>query len=321
MEHISKLIEEYLIYCKDQKKLSPNTLRAYQIDMTQFIIFLKKKGLESSPASEIDKKALHCYISELLKTYAARSCKRKIACLKAFFNHLEYEDIIVVNPFRKLRINIKEPRILPKTIKKQDVSVLLDHAYHRAASANTTYTTFMTSRAVAITELLLATGIRIGEACRLKVEDIDFQDKSIRIVGKGDKERIVYLTSNTVLKALHRYLSVRNSIHSNSSFFFTGWKRPSLFDGAIRNIIRNTAQSVLKKRITPHMYRHTFATLLLEHNVDICYIQHLLGHSSVKTTQIYLHLSNNSIREALSKAHIRERLIPPQLKLLSPYLI
>lgn len=311
------LIEKYLLYCKNQKKLSPNTLRAYQMDMTQFVGFLKRNHLESSSPSEIDKKVLHSYINELLKTYASRSCKRKIACLKAFFNHLEYEDIIIVNPFRKLKISIKEPRILPKTIKKQDVSVILDHAYHRVANATTTYTTFMACRTVAITELLLATGIRIGEVCRIKVDDIDFEDNSIRIMGKGDKERIVYLTSNTVLKALHRYLSVRNSIHPSSSLFFTGWKRPSLFDGAIRNIIRNTAQSVLKKRITPHMYRHTFATLLLEHNVDICYIQQLLGHSSVKTTQIYLHLTNNSIREALSKAQIRERFISPQSRSLS----
>ena len=306
MNSISDYIRTYLQYCQHQKKLSPNTLRAYQIDMAQFIAYLNSQSADRSP-EEIDKKIIQTYVDHLVTHYAPRSCKRKIACLKAFFNHLEFEDIITVSPFRKLRIAIKEPRILPRTIRKADMSALLQHVYKSAKETSTPYQRFNAIRNIAIYELLLSTGIRIGELCRLQTDAIDFDTGTIQIYGKGDKERTVYLTSDVVKNALQNYAMLRGQLVGISTgCFFVNWNSKRLQEESVRSQMQKASHALLHKRITPHMFRHTFATTLLENNVDIRYIQELLGHSSIKTTQIYLHLSNASIRTALNQAKLRE---------------
>ena len=307
MNNISDYIRAYLQYCRHQKKLSPNTLRAYQIDMAQFIAYLNSQTVDHSP-KEIDKKIIQTYVDHLVTHYAPRSCKRKIACLKAFFNHLEFEDIITVSPFRKLRIAIKEPRVLPRTIKKVEMSALLQHVYKSANEANTPCQQFNAIRNIAIYELLLSTGIRVGELCRLQTDSIDFDNGTIQIHGKGDKERTVYLTSDVVRKAMQNYATIRKRLVGISSeYFFVKWNNGKLQEGNVRTHMQKVSNLILHKQITPHMFRHTFATTLLESNVDIRYIQELLGHSSIKTTQIYLHLSNASIRSALKQACLREQ--------------
>ena len=304
---ISDYIYMYLQYCQHQKKLSHNTLRAYQIDMAQFIVYLNSHAADRSP-KEIDKKTIQAYVDNLATHYAPRSCKRKIACLKAFFSHLEFEDIITVSPFRKLRIAIKEPRVLPRTIKKADMSILLQHVYKSAKETNTPHQHFNAVRNIAIYELLLSTGIRIGELCRLQTDSIDFDSGTIQIYGKGDKERTVYLTSDIVKKALQNYALLREQLTEISAdYFFVNWNSKRIQEENVRSQMRKASKALLHKRITPHMFRHTFATTLLENKVDIRYIQELLGHSSIKTTQIYLHLSNASIRTALNQAKLREQ--------------
>lgn len=307
MNTISEYIHMYLQYCKHQKKLSSNTLRAYQIDMAQFIAYLNHQSADHPP-KEIDKKTIQTYVDHLVTHYAPRSCKRKIACLKAFFNHLEFEDIITVSPFRKMRIAIKEPKVLPRTIKKADMSILLQYVYKSAKETSTPHQRFNAVRNIAIYELLLSTGIRIGELCRLQTDSIDFDSGTIQIYGKGDKERTVYLTSDVVKNALQNYATLRGQLMGISrGYFFVNWNSKRIQEENIRSQMQKASRALLHKRITPHMFRHTFATTLLENNVDIRYIQELLGHSSIKTTQIYLHLSNASIRTALNQAKLREQ--------------
>ena len=306
MNHLSSYIQAYMLYCCNQKKLSANTLRAYQIDTSQFVTYMHCH-LAVHSLNEIGKEQIKSYVDYLTAHYAPRTCKRKIACLKAFFNHLEFEDVITVSPFRKLRITIREPKTLPRIIRKADMSALLQYAYKAAKETKTPYQNFKAIRTIAIYELLLATGIRVGELCQLRTESIDLDSGTIQIIGKGDKERTVYLTSNVVKRALQNYSMLRSKTGRNSVYFFVNWNNERIHEGNIRMLIKKNSDALLHKRITPHMFRHTFATSLLEKNIDISYIQELLGHSSIKTTQIYLHLSNASIRSALANARVRDQ--------------
>lgn len=302
---ISSRINNYLEYCKKQKKLSLNTIRAYQIDMNQFLIFLENNDLCEIDERDITKEMLRSYINQLLGSYAARTSKRKIACLKAFFNYLEYEDYIVVNPFRKIKIKIQEKQLLPRVIKQSDISEQLRYVYSLVDKTKSVYQKFVTLRMIACYELLIGTGIRIGELCNLRSEFIDLENRRIRIMGKGNRERMVYLVSNDLLQALRNYNYLREKLMPHSEFFFIGWQHNRMSEECARNMIRKIANKTAKKKITPHMFRHTFATVLLERGMDIRYIQELLGHSSIRTTQIYIHIANTTVRDAFERANLR----------------
>lgn len=305
MDNISDRIWQYLRYCKEQKHLSENTIRAYRIDMQQFIGFLGERQLEKVSVVTISKDVLKEFVGLIQERYAPKTCRRKIACIKAFFNHMEYEDVISVNPFRKIKVKLKEEKTLPKTMKKQEITLQLRYVYELISKAKSGYQKFIALRLAAIYELLIGTGIRIGELCKLKTDDIDFDDRSIRILGKGGKERVVYLTSNMLIAALRQYAEIAESNGMKSEYFFSGRNQKHFSEESARNYIGKIAWKILGKRITPHMFRHTFATMLLESNVDIKYIQELLGHSSIKTTMIYLHLVNASVRAAVEHANLR----------------
>ena len=306
MKSIESEIYNYLQYCEFHKALSRNTIRAYKIDVKHFVSFLEKHNLKEEATSKIGKEIIQLYVDEVLAQYAPRSCKRKIACIKAFFNYLEFEDIIPVNPFRKLRIKIREAQTLPKVMKRNEASAQLKYVYRIKKEAKTEKQIFYATRTIAAYELLMGTGMRIGELCSLKMSSFDLDSGTIQIHGKGGKERVVYLVSDVVMEAIKAYIKVRQA---HSDYFFVNWNNNRMQEESMRSIIRSVAQITTHRRITPHMFRHTFATMLLESNVDISYIQELLGHSSIRTTQIYLHLSNTSIRAALKKANLRERLI------------
>lgn len=306
MEPISVQIEKYLEYCEKKKKLSVNTLRAYRIDVDYFLTFLSENSLINEAAEKIGKETIQLFVNKLIENYAPRTCKRKIACIKAFFNYLEFTDVILVNPFRKVHLAIKENVVLPKVIKCSDVKLQLAYIYKSLQDARTERQLFYAWRMVAVYELLLSTGIRIGELCHMNISSIDFDNKSIRIIGKGGKERTIYLVSDTVIRALESYLHRRSS---NSDYLFINWNKHRMSEDSIRKEILSIGRKVVHRRITPHMFRHTFATMLLERNVNINYIQELLGHSSVKTTQIYLHVANFALRTALENANLRERMV------------
>lgn len=306
MKSIATEIQDYLSNCEHQKKLSPNTIRAYKIDTNNFLSFLSQYKLQNEPASKIGKEIIQQFVDNLLVHYAPRTCKRKIACIKALFNYLEFEDIIPINPFRKIRIKIRETQTLPKVMKQSETTEQLRYVYQMANNTKTKRQLFYAKRAIAVYELLLGTGMRIGELCHLKLSSLDLDNQTILILGKGGKERVVYLVSNIVVDAIKAYLKLRTS---HSEFIFINWNNRRMREESIRNIILSIGEKTVHRRITPHMFRHTFATMLLESNVDISYIQELLGHSSIRTTQIYLHLSNTSIRSALIQANLRNRLI------------
>ena len=299
MQELSIEIEKYLTVCRDLKGLSPLTIKAYRIDLKQFNEFMQHNDY-------LSKECMIEYIDVLHKKYKPKSAKRKIACIKAFYHYMEMENIIVLNPFHKIKIKYKEPIVLPKTIPISNVESIIKYAYQQHYSSKTNYQFETTLRNLLIIELLFSTGMRVSEVSNLKTSNLDLKSKSIYIYGKGSKERIMCLTNDSIAILLAQYLEIRNN---NSEYVFTN-KLGNLFsDQSIRNMVNSYAKAAgVEMHITPHMFRHTFATALLDEDVNIRYIQQLLGHSSIITTQIYTHISTNKIRHILEDKHPRNRL-------------
>lgn len=294
-------ITRYLLDCEYQKGLDSKTLKAYRIDLTQFAAFLAHNKLK------IDRDSIMAYIVDLHRTYKPRSIRRKIASIKAFCGYLEYEGVLKENPFAKLRLKLDPPLILPRTIPMPDIEGILSEAYKaKARSSGKT-----PLRDIAVLELLFATGIRVSELCALKPGNVRLAEGEIKIYGKGAKERFVQIANPTVLQALLEYQTAFASEMEESDSFFINRLGHPLSDQSVRGIVRKYAGLAgVEQHITPHMFRHSFATLLLEEDVDIRYIQRLLGHSSIVTTQIYTHVAGKKQRKILAAKHPRNQMKP-----------
>lgn len=295
-------IDNYLTFCQSQKRLDDKTLKAYKIDLTQFSTHI---GLQS--VSEISIEVLENFISFLHQTYKPKTAKRKIASIKAFFHYLEYKDIISLNPFNKMQIKFREPVILPKTIPLCIIEQLLKTLYHQHSIARTAHQKQATLRDIAVIELLFSTGIRISELCALKATDVNLIDNTILIFGKGRKERRIQICNEDVLKILKDYKDCFRKCIDQSNHFFVASNGQPLSDQSVRRMIRKyTALAGIEMHITPHMFRHTFATSLLETDVDIRYIQEMLGHSSINITEIYTHVTTSKQKDILMNKHPRK---------------
>ena len=295
-------ISEYLIYCDEQKRLDEKTRKAYRIDLTQFC---RQTG--GGDPSQITSAMIEAYVASLHQTFQPKTVKRKIASVKAFFHYLEYRDIIDINPFHKIQLRFREPLILPKTIPLPTMEHFLAEIYHAYDIADNARQKRSILRDIAVSELLFATGIRISELCSLRPADINLFDQSILIYGKGDKERRLQLGTSAVLNVLARYSDeFQDEIRSCDHFFVNQCGRP-LSDQSVRRMINKyTSRAAIDQHITPHMFRHTFATSLLEADVDIRYIQEMLGHSSINITQIYTHVALSKQRDILTTKHPRK---------------
>lgn len=290
--------EKYLKVCKEIKGLSNLTLKAYRIDLTQFCAFMDTKDW-------LTKESLLSYITFLHMTYKPKSAKRKIACVKAFYRYMEIEDIIEYNPFHKIILKYKEPVTLPKTIPLETIYKLLSHAHQKHRQAVTISQKEITLRDALIIELLFSTGMRISELTHLKISNLNLANNTIRIFGKGAKERIMCITNAEIKKMINKYLDTR---HSCSDYIFINRRENRLSEQSVRNMLsRYAKEEGISMHITPHMFRHTFATELHNADVDIRYIQQLLGHSSISTTQIYTHISTSKMGDILREKHPRNR--------------
>ena len=299
MKTLNKHIESYITYCQFRKHLDFKTLKAYHIDLNQYAVF-------SSELPFLSKNTLDCFITTLHKQYKPKTIKRKIASLKAFFHYLEYQGILNENPFSKLDIRFREPKLLPKSIPFYTVQKFLTILYFQKERAISDYQLRCSIRDIAVIELLFATGIRISELCSLKPLDIDLSNNTILIYGKGAKERILHLGNQDVISALILYQKVFQRGIDLCGYFFVNRLNHQLSDQSVRLMINHYAKLAgIEQHLTPHMFRHSFATLMLEQDVDIRYIQKMLGHSSINTTEIYTHVSNTKQREILCHKHPR----------------
>lgn len=291
----------YLHICQYQKNLDGKTVKAYQIDLRQFSDYLLQKHLE------ITKESISAYIMQMNCHYKPRSVKRKIASIKAFVNYLEDEEMIENNPFNRLRVCLREPLLLPRTIPLRTIEKLLSAAHHMTTDGSTPYTKKYALRDTAIMELLFAIGLRVSELCQLNVSDLDLVEGSVKIYGKGAKERIAQIGTPDVLKVLMEYHSCFGGQATDPFFLNRAGNRIS--EQSVRAILSKYANMISEDlHITPHMFRHSFATLLLEEDVDIRYIQQLLGHSSITTTQIYTHVAMAKQKTILVTKHPRNKL-------------
>ena len=310
MKEIKKCTDDFLWHCRFEKSLSPNTLKAYELDLKQFITFLLIDKANYN-LEDIDKVVLRSYIQKLTNQNKAKTVKRKIATLKAMFNFFEYEDELQINPFRKMRIRIKEPLQLPMVMDQAEVRKILQAAYDTRSkiSLRASHSWGEVVRDIAVLELLFATGLRVSELCQLKYSDINLASGRVNVMGKGSKERTIHGINLMARAILIEYSKLFQTIIRESGFFFINRLRRPLSTQSVRYMIRKyTLKAKVTKHVTPHTFRHTFATLLLEADVDIKYIQQFLGHSSIMTTQIYTHVNKRKQGKILMSKHPRAKL-------------
>jgi integrase/recombinase XerD len=302
MIKLKQAISDYLAYCEHQKKLSAKSIKAYRIDLEQF--------RQHSASEHIPGKAeISAYIMHLHKACLPRTVKRKIASIRAFLNYLEFEEILTENPMKRINTKFQIPQILPRTISLAAIEKILRTAYQELQQARTAYGASVALRNAAMIELLFATGVRVSELCSLNADSIDLSNGSILIMGKGSKERVLQIGNPEVLSILRRYAKENAANIRKAGYFFVNRLSSRISEQSVRFLIKRLcAKAAIGQNITPHMFRHTFATLLLEEDVDIRYIQRMLGHSSILTTQIYTQVTVEKQRQILTAKHPRNRL-------------
>lgn len=308
MNTLIPITEKYLEYCKAQKRLDEKTIKAYRIDLKQFMTFFNNTDIHTLSIADIEN-----FIGYLHQNFKPKTVKRKLASLKAFYHYLEYRNIIAINPFNKIKTKFREPLLLPKTIPLHTVKNLLSTMYQEYSLSSTAYRKKRVLLDIAILETLFATGMRISELCNLKSSDVDMHDAVIRIYGKGAKERIIQIGNEDVIRLLQCYEDEYASEIRDSGYFFTNSNATQLSDQAVRRMIHKYCSlATIELHITPHMFRHTFATSLLEADVDIRYIQEMLGHSSITVTEIYTHVALSKQKDILTTKHPRQNFSFPE---------
>ena len=275
MKNQQELIDEYLYYCLKQRKLDEKTVRAYRIDLRQFSEFCVQKKLVT------EKAVIRQYILHLHESYKQKTVKRKVASIKAFYSYLEDEEIIDDSPLRKIRTEFREEKILPRSIPYSVLQSLLSSMYSKKSIESTIYERKLLNRDIAVVETLFSTGIRISELCNLLQKNIDIEQGIFCIKGKGGKERYLQIGTEEVLVQLKEYKRHWEKELDASEFFFLNRYGERYSEQSARRMIqRYTQEAMIEMHITPHMFRHAFATLLLEEEVDIRFIQKMLGHAS-----------------------------------------
>ncbi|MDY0050987.1 MAG: tyrosine-type recombinase/integrase [Aliarcobacter sp.] len=306
---LEEVIKDFKFHCKFERNLSNKTMEAYSIDLNQFEQFKDYKSLD---INEFDKHKLKDYVQSLYELdFKAKTIKRKVAVLKAFFTYLEFDEIILVSPFRKMRISIKEPTTLPQTIELKEIVKILKFLYKIKESFNdkNLYSYKVIVRDIAVIEILFSTGMRVSELCNIKLNNINLQAGIIKIKGKGDKERIIQICDNEAKKILKEYFELFSEQIKRTKCFLINRLDKQISEQSVRLMIKKYQKiSGIDKHITPHMFRHSFATLLLEEGVDVRYIQHMLGHSSISTTQIYTKVNMKQQKKILNSKHPRKGL-------------
>lgn len=282
---------EYRNYLTSIRKYPDNTVNSYLSDITIFKEYLSSLKINYL---KVDKDIIREYLKVLGNSnYKSSSINRILSSLKNYYDYLEYKHLIEYNPLKDLNRPKKEKR-LPNFINNNDYEKIIKKSLER--------TDFIGRRNTLLLELLYSSGIRISEALNIKIKDINMGDKSIRILGKGSKMRIVYF-GEYAKEYLEEYLKVRNS---SLEYLFLNKNNTLLTRRGAEYIISNLVKtSLLKKKVTPHTFRHSYATEMLNNGADIRSVQELLGHSSLSTTGIYTHVTNEVVRREYLKAFKR----------------
>ncbi len=293
---MQKHIFDFLTYLRNERNVSPHTLRSYHSDLEQLSTFLGDKEL-----SAVDHQTLRRFIAHLMQGEVKKSSiARKLSAIRTFFRYLNREGILTSNPARLVATPRREQR-LPAVLTADDAIRLMESPQSKKPAD---HDTMLRDRAVL--ETLYSTGIRASELIGMNREDIDRHDSLIRIRGKGRKERIVPVGTKA-LDAIDAYLG-RLAGSSDIAAVFLGPSGKRLTARTVQRILENHRKQLgLQQKASPHTLRHSFATHLLESGADLRAIQELLGHASLSTTQRYTHVNLDSLMEVYDKAHPKAR--------------
>ncbi|WP_180970648.1 tyrosine-type recombinase/integrase [Burkholderia sp. WAC0059] len=288
--------KNFLQHCALVVNLSQNTLRAYESDLDDAHRFFgRRTKLEDVRPEHLRGYIEHLRVQRQLKE---TTIKRRLASLKLLFIWAEREKLIEGDPFHMLNERIRLPKRLPRALDRSDRECLRKTLVLRASIDD-----FDVIRSKTAIHLLLDTGIRVGELVAIDLRDLSLANESLLIHGKGNRQRLVYVMQKPLYRKMEKYLAYRRRIQTSSDRLFVLANGRPIGPVKVRAELRSLCRTAgIVRHVTPHMLRHTCATQWLESGVDIRYVQKLLGHQSISTTEIYTHVSDLGLREALFKA-------------------
>ena len=292
---MNREVAAFLRYLDRERNASPHTIRAYAADLAQFQAHVEEELARPPKPADVDHLVIRGYLARLHRGGLKKvSAARKLATLRTFFRYLCREGILERNPARAL-VSPRKERKIPAHLVEGEVAALIEVPGDTDSAL----------RARAILELFYATGIRCAELVGLDLGDVDLNDRTLKVLGKGSKERIVPF-GQPALAALAAYFPVRLKARPRSQALFVNARGGRLTDRWIRHIVSHRVKQVaMARRLSPHSLRHSFATHLLERGADLRSIQELLGHASLSTTQRYTHVDARHILDIYKKTHPR----------------
>ncbi len=294
-DNMNDLIDQFLNYMRVERGVSENTIEAYGRDLRGLADFVEKEG---ASCKKIDINILTNYITYLSERLSRRSLARNISAIRTFFKFLVLEGVIQENPARFLEVP-KVSKTLPGILNEHEIELLLNQP-----SASTP----IGIRDKAMIELLYATGVRVSELVHLKISDVDLNVGYIKVKGKGAKERFVPIGEKAV-SVLKEYIEKARSKFDKKRgspyLFLNNRGKPFSRQGFWKMLKSYAKKAGIKKRITPHIIRHSFATHLIKNGADLRSVQMMLGHSDISTTQIYTHIDRSYLKEVYNRCHPR----------------
>ncbi|MBI4431180.1 MAG: tyrosine recombinase XerC [Candidatus Omnitrophica bacterium] len=289
---MKKQTEQFLAYLQAEKNASDHTVKNYAVDLRDFAAFIGE--LAPDKIEYIHVRNFLAHLKE--RDFSQSSISRKLACLRSFFKYMAREQLLTVNPASNIATPKREKK-LPEFLNQDEMNKLINAASDATKAGR---------RDRAIIETLYSTGMRVSELMGLNIGDLDFVAGTLKVEGKGKKERMVPV-GNTAVRAVEAYMGDRpENDKQPSSPLFLNKNGTRLTDRSVRRIlIKYAKRAGITKDISPHTIRHTFATHLLDRGADLRSVQDLLGHENLSTTQIYTHVTTKRLKDAYEKAHPR----------------